>query len=63
MKNRRNQIVAEIAKSVLRIETLEERKRDCLDFHEVSVWSLKEALEAAFAAGQNEAMNSDPLRS
>jgi hypothetical protein len=25
---------------------------DSLDFHEVSVWAIRSALEAAFAAGQ-----------
>lgn len=41
-----------IAKEILWIETLETRKSDSLDFHEVSVWGLKEALEAAYKAGQ-----------
>ena len=35
------------------IETLEERKRDSLDFHTVSVWAIKRALRAAYVAGQN----------
>ena len=33
------------------IETLETRHRDCLDFHEVSVYSIHLALQAAFEAG------------
>mgnify|MGYP003588548292 FL=1 len=33
------------------IDTLETRKSDHLDFHEVSVWAIKSALEAAFKAG------------
>ncbi len=41
-----------IAKEILWIETLETRSSDSLDFHEVSVWGLKEALEAAYKAGQ-----------
>ncbi len=45
-------IIEEIAKKHLFIETLETRNRDCLDFHEQSVASIKSALEAAFAAGQ-----------
>lgn len=40
-----------IAQRVLRIETLEKRWADHLDFHDCSVHSLKEALEAAFDAG------------
>jgi hypothetical protein len=41
----------QIAKEILNIETLEERKSDSLDFHEVSVWSLEEALIKAYQAG------------
>lgn len=40
-----------IAQKHLRIDTLEERKSDRLDFHEVSVWAIKDALHAAFMAG------------
>lgn len=35
-----------------RVETLEERKMDALDFPEVSVWGLKDALAAAYLAGR-----------
>ena len=41
-----------IAKEILSIETLETRNSDSLDFYEVSVWGIKEALEAAYKAGQ-----------
>ena len=34
------------------IETLETRNSDSLDFHDVAVWSIRNALAAAFAAGQ-----------
>ena len=34
------------------IDTLETRNSDGLDFHDVAVWSIRAALEAAFAAGQ-----------
>ena len=44
-------LLADIAEKHLFIETLEERKSDSLDFHEVSVWGVKAALEAAYAAG------------
>jgi len=44
-------LLAGIAQKHLFIETLEERKRDSLDFHEVSVWGIQAALEAAYAAG------------
>jgi len=42
-----------IAKTELGIETLETRHRDRLDFHEVSVASVKAALLAAFEAGRS----------
>jgi hypothetical protein len=35
----------------LGFEATEERRRDHLDFHEVHVAALREALEAAWAAG------------
>mgnify|MGYP000969418368 CR=1 FL=1 len=34
-----------------RIETLQTRNADSLDFHDTAVWCLKDALEAAFKAG------------
>ena len=40
-----------IALDHLFIETLQTRHRDSLDFHDVSVWSVKSALQAAFDAG------------
>ncbi len=40
-----------IAGKVLGLETLETRSRDSLDFHDLSVWQIKKALEAAFLAG------------
>ena len=42
-----------IAREHLGIETLEERKSDRLDFHDLAVWQIKKALEQAFAAGAN----------
>lgn len=45
-------VLTEIAAKHLNIKTLEERKSDGLDFHEVAVWNLRAALEAAFAAGK-----------
>ena len=43
--------LAEIAKRHLSLETLETRRMDDLDFHDLAVWSVKAALEAAYAAG------------
>lgn len=42
-----------IAQEHLNIETLETRNSDRLDFHEVSVWGVEQALLAAFEAGKN----------
>ncbi len=49
---KQDQQIIEIAKRHLQIETLEERKSDSLDFHEVSVWGVKRALEEAFELGR-----------
>ena len=46
-----NEVLADIAKRVLNIETLETRKMDSLDFHEVSVASLRDVIRKAFEAG------------
>lgn len=44
-------VLAEIAVKA-GFETLEERKSDRLDFATISVLTMKEALEAAYAAGR-----------
>ena len=46
-----NKLLEQIAKEHLFIETLETQHSDRLDFHDVSVWAIKSALEAAYAAG------------
>lgn len=51
--------LAEIAKEHLRIDTLETRRSDSLDFHDVSVWGVRAALEAAFRAGAAAAKRRD----
>jgi hypothetical protein len=48
----RDKALTEIATKTLGLETLDTRNSDRLDFHELSVWSIKAALEAAYAAGQ-----------
>ena len=40
-----------IALKYLDIVTLETQNSDRLDFHELSVWEIKEALKAAYNAG------------
>jgi len=46
-----DQIFALIAQKHLFIVTLETRHSDRLDFHDVAVWNVREALEAAFKTG------------
>jgi hypothetical protein len=46
-----DELLAAIAKETLHIDTLETRRSDSLDFHDVAVWSVKAALEAAYRAG------------
>jgi hypothetical protein len=46
-----DRIFSKIAEKHLNIETLEKRNSDSLDFHDVSVWGVRSALEAAFKAG------------
>ncbi len=43
--------LSELARERLSFETLEERGRDRLDFQEVAVWTVREALARAFLAG------------
>jgi hypothetical protein len=45
------EMIAKIANDVLNIKTLDPQFSDDLDFHNVAVWEVKEALEKAFAAG------------
>ncbi len=52
-----NKLLAQIAKEHLFIETLETQHSDRLDFHDVAVWCIKSALEAAYAAGIAAAQN------
>ncbi len=44
--------IEKIAKEILSLDTLKEQGMDDLDFHDISVVSLKKALEAAFKAGE-----------
>ena len=44
-----------IANDVLGIETLDTRKSDSLDFHDLAVWQIRKALEAAYEAGRKAA--------
>ena len=44
--------IDKIAREILDLETLETRNMDGLDFHELSVWEIRKALEAAYNAGR-----------
>lgn len=48
-------LLQRIALDHLFIETLATRHSDRLDFHDVSVWSIKSALLAAYEAGRQAA--------
>lgn len=45
------ELLADIAKRHLSIDTLDARRSDRLDFHDLAVWSIGQALDAAFRAG------------
>jgi hypothetical protein len=45
------QTVAEIARRILHFDTLDSRNSDALDFFECAVWTIREALLQAHAAG------------
>ncbi len=44
-----------IAQTLLGLETLDTRNSARLDFHDLAVWNIKTALQAAFEAGQQAA--------
>lgn len=52
MKKSVEKKLEKIAKDVLFVETLETRNSDSLDFYDISVWGLKEALFQAYKLGQ-----------
>jgi hypothetical protein len=60
MTNTVTKLLTAIARQQLCIPTLKTRRSDSLDFHEVAVWQLKSALEAAFDAGARSASSTSP---
>jgi hypothetical protein len=54
------QLFQAIAQKHLFIETLDTRRSDSLDFHEVSVWGVEAALKEAFEAGKRAARQRKP---
>lgn len=50
-----NQTIQAIATKHLGVDTLATQKSDSLDFHDLAVWSIEAALNAAFEAGKQQA--------
>ncbi len=50
--DQRDTTLAKIGTRHLHLETLQARNSDSLDFHDMAVWSIKAALEAAWEAGR-----------
>lgn len=44
-------VLEDIAREYLKVPTLETRSRRSLDLHDIPVWRLRAALEAAYQAG------------
>ena len=51
----RDEMLEWIAKATLGLETLETRNSDGLDFHDLAVWTIKQAMQQAYSAGYNRA--------
>ena len=51
IKARRMAAAVEAVRNRLGLETLEDRKRDALDFHDISVAGIRDAIAIAFEAG------------
>ena len=45
-------LLLEIAAKHFFLETLETRRSDSLDFHDVAIWAIRAALEDAYEAGR-----------
>ena len=54
----RDALILEIAQRRLFLETLETRNSDRLDFHDVAVWAIRDALAEAYEAGRRAATQS-----
>lgn len=55
-------IIEGIALKHLKIQTLETRMSDSLDFYDCAVWNIKAALEAAYQAGLNKSIEDSTCR-
>ena len=56
----RDALIFDIAQRQFFVETLETPNRDRLDFHDVAVWAIRDALEEAFEAGRRSAETTTP---
>ncbi len=54
-QNMKTKTLERIAAKHLGVKTLKTRNRDSLDFYDLSVWRIKEALEKAYEAGKKHA--------
>ncbi|MFM2006391.1 MAG: hypothetical protein RLZZ09_2046 [Pseudomonadota bacterium] len=54
------QLMTQIAQQHLRLETLETRHSESLDFHDIAIWQIESALKAAFEAGRQDGLKSQP---
>ena len=45
-------LLLEVAAKHFFLETLETRRSDSLDFHDVAIWAIRAALEDAYEAGR-----------
>ena len=50
---KRDALILEIARRRFHLDTLETRNSDGLDFHDVAVWAIRDALTEAFEVGRN----------
>ncbi len=51
----RDEEIEGIVRRILKLDTLETRNSDALDFHEIAIWTIREALDAAYEAGRKSA--------
>lgn len=51
----RDKTIERIAREALGLQTLQTRRMDNLDFHDLAVWAIKDALERAYEAGRKAA--------
>ena len=49
--------IAEVAKEHLDLDSLEAQNSDSADFHNLAVWQIKAALEAAYLQGKRDGVS------